>query len=121
MKNQEFMLERGSFFGKSGKKMYNYFVSGMVDGDSVTVNMVAKDTGGYGFLEFMYKKCSEVKLIVREEVMTNEKGGSNTYTVFEAQSVDGDGLVYTYKLKPAQESDKAYLNVLMQVDISKEE
>ena len=115
MKNQALVLERETFVSKKGKEMYNYFVSGVVHGRKIKADFVAKDMGGYEFLDFMYEISPTVNLIMHEETMTDEKGKESKYMVYEAQVVDADGLVFTYKLKLAQESDKAYLNVLVQM------
>lgn len=114
MKNQALVLERETFVAKSGKEMYNYFVRGVVHGRAVKADFLAKDLGGYELLDLMFEINPKVNLIMHEESMTDEKGNVTKYMVYEAQVVDADGLVYTYKLKLAQESDKSYLNILMQ-------
>ena len=115
MKNQALVLERETFVAKNGKEMYNYFVRGVVHGREVRADFLAKDLGGYELLDLMFEINPKVSLIMHEETMTDEKGNASKYMVYEAQVVDADGLVYTYKLKLAQESDKSYLNILMQL------
>ena len=115
MKNQALVLERETFVAKNGKEMYNYFVRGVVHGREVKADFLAKDLGGYELLDLMFEINPKVNLIMHEETMTDEKGNASKYMVYEAQVVDADGLVYTYKLKLAQESDKSYLNILMQL------
>ena len=114
-KNQALVLERETFVSKSGKEMYNYFVRGVVHGKEIKADFLAKDMGGYEFLDFMFEVNPNVNLLMHEETMTDDKGNVSKYMVYEAQVVDEDGLVFTYKLKLAQESDKSYLNVLMQM------
>ena len=115
MKDQALVLERETFVAKNGKEMYNYFVRGVVHGREVRADFLAKDLGGYELLDLMFEINPKVNLIMHEETMTDEKGNASKYMVYEAQVVDADGLVYTYKLKLAQESDKSYLNILMQL------
>lgn len=114
-KNQELVLEREAFVSKNGKQMYSYFVRGKVHGREVKADFLAKDLGGYELLDLMFEINPKVNLIMHEESMTDDKGNVTKYMVYEAQVVDADGLVYTYKLKLAQESDKSYLNILMQM------
>ena len=115
MKNQALVLERETFVAKNGKEMYNYFVRGVVHDREVRADFLAKDLGGYELLDLMFEINPQVSLIMHEESMTDDKGNVTKYMVYEAQVVDADGLVYTYKLKLAQESDKSYLNILMQL------
>ena len=115
MKNQALVLERETFVTKKGKEMYGYFVRGVVHGREVRAGFLAKDLGGYELLDLMFEINPKVALIMHEESMTDDKGNVTMYMVYEAQVVDADGLVYTYKLKLAQESDKSYLNILMQL------
>lgn len=115
MKNKALVLERETFITKKGKEMYNYFVRGVAHGREVKADFLAKDVGGYELLDLMFEIDPNVKLITHEESMTDDKGNVTSYMVYEAQVVDADGLVYTYKLKLAQESDKTYLNILMQL------
>lgn len=115
MKNQALVLERETFVSKKGKEMYNYFVRGNVHGRAIKADFLAKDMGGYELLDLMFEINPTVNLIMHEETMTDDRGNVTPYTVYEARVVDEDGLVYSYKLKLAQESDKSYLNILMQM------
>ena len=115
MKNKALVLEREPFVAKNGKEMYGYFVRGVVHGKEVKADFLAKDMGGYELLDLMFEINPKVDLIMREETMTDDKGNVTKYMVYEAQVVDEDGVVFTYKLKLAQESDKTYLSILMQL------
>ena len=114
-KEATFVLERAPFTTKEGKEMYGYFVSYKIHGKEYKADFLAKDQGGYELLDLMFEINPQVSLIMHEESMTDDKGNVTKYMVYEAQVVDADGLVYTYKLKLAQESDKSYLNILMQL------
>ena len=113
-KNVNLKLKRGPFKTKDGQEMFGYYVSGEIHGREIKVDFQAKDVGGYELLELMFGINQDVELIMHDESMTDERGNVTKYTVYEAYMVDEDGIVYTYKLKPSQESDKAYLNILLQ-------
>lgn len=115
MKNQILVLERETFVTKEGKQMYGYFVRGNAHGREIKADFLAKDQGGYELLDLMFSIKPTLDLVMHEESMTDDKGNVTKYMVYEAQVVDADGLVYTYKLKLARESDKSYLNILMQM------
>lgn len=114
MKEKVLVLEREPFITKDGKEMYGYFVRGEVHGKSIKADFLAKDQGGYELLDLMFSIQPTATLILHEETMTDDKGNVTKYMVYEAQVVDEGGVVYAYKLKLAQESDKSYLNILMQ-------
>ncbi len=114
-KETTFVLERAPFTTKEGKEMYGYFVRGTVHGKEYKADFLAKDQGGYELLDLMFSIKPTANLVMWEEKMTDDKGNVTPYNVYEARVVDDDGLVYTYKLKLAQESDRAYLNIFMQM------
>ena len=61
----------------------------------------------------MFGLEKDVKVAMRDEVMTDDKGRDTHYTVYEAQGEDEDGNVYSYKIKPARNSDKTYLDMFL--------
>lgn len=116
MKNETtFVLERAPFKTKDGREMFNYFVPCKIMGMDYAADILPKDPGGYEFLNLMFKIKPTVDLVMWQEVMTDEKGRETEYDVLEARVVNEDGLVFNYKVKLAQPSDKAYLNVLKQM------
>lgn len=115
-------VTRTTFIGKDGKEYWGYVVKGNVirvkNGKrlekEVTVNFVAKDQGGYEVLDLIFFGTDVAELVMHDETMTNEKTGEvSTYTVYEIQAKDDDGTVYSYKVKPSRESDKSFLNMLI--------
>ena len=117
-----FPVTRQTFTGKDGKEYWGYVVKGTVvrvkNGkrleQEVTVDFVARDQGGYEVLDLIFFGTDSAELVMHEETMTNEKTGDvSTYTVYEIQSADDDGTVYSYKVKPSRESDKSLLNMLI--------
>lgn len=111
----KFVLERESFITKDKREMYGYFVRATVHGKEYKADFLAKDQGGYELLDLMFSIKPTADLVMWEERMTDDKGNVTAYMVYEARVVDDDGLVYAYKLKLARESDKAYLNIFMQL------
>ena len=116
MKNETtFVLERAPFTTKDGREMYGYFVRYAIHGKEYKADFEAKDQGGYEFLDLMFTIKPTVDIVMWEEKMTDDKGNVTPYMVYEARVVDDDGLVYAYKLKLVQESDKAFLNIFKQL------
>lgn len=114
-KETTLVLERAPFVTKEGKQMYNYFVCGETANRKIKADFSAKDQGGYELLDLMFSIKPTADLVIWEEKMTDEKGNVTPYMVYEARVVDEDGLVFAYKLKLTQESDKSYLNIIMQL------
>lgn len=108
-----FLIEREKFVSKDKKKSYwSYFIKGTLKGREVKVDLEAKDAGGYELLDLIFEDA-EVYLNVQEEKMTDERGKVTRYMTYEAFSVDASGFVYSYKVKPSRESDKAVLTMLL--------
>ena len=104
---------------KDGGDMYCYILreKTVINGieREIRCDFVAKDLGGYEMLDIIFMTGDEAYLSVREESMTDEKTGETTlYSVYEVWNKDDDGIVYSYKVKPSKESDKAKLNVILQ-------
>jgi len=64
-------------------------------------------------LDIIFDVKPTAELFMRDEEMTDDSGRVTKYTVYEVQNVDEDGVVYSYKVKPARESDKALLLMLL--------
>lgn len=107
-------VERETFTTKDKREMYGYFVRGQIRGRDVKVDFNAKDQGGYETLDLIFDINPKAELLIHEETQTDIDGAKRTYTVYEVQNVDEDGIVYKYKVKPARESDKTYLDILLQ-------
>jgi len=117
-----FPVTRQPFTGKDGKEYWGYVVKGTIVRvknnkrfeKEVTVDFVAKDQGGYEVLDLIFFDTDEAELRIHDETMTNDKTGEiSTYTVYEVCATDDDGTVYSYKVKPSRESDKALLTMLL--------
>lgn len=115
-------VTRKPFTGKDGKQYWGYVVNGTIVRcknnkyleKQVSVDFVAKDVGGYEVLELIFFDSEEAVLRMHNETTTNEKTGEVlTYTIYEIVSTDDDGTEYTYKVKPARDSDKSLLQMLL--------
>lgn len=116
-----FPVTRKPFIGKDNKEYWGYIVKGTIVRvknnkrfeKEVEVNFVAKDQGGYEVLDLIFFETDEAELFMHDKTMINDKTGEvSTYTVYEVRGSDDDGTVYSYKVKPSRESDKALLTML---------
>ncbi len=110
------IVEREIYESRDRKSYYGYFVRGKVRGREVKVDLMPKnkDFDGYEILDIIFDIAPTAQLVLRDEEMTSESGKSSTYTVYEVQNTDEDGILYSYKVKPRAESDKSILNILLQ-------
>ena len=104
---------------KSGQDMYGYVLREKIQVNGkereIRVDFAAKDVGGYDVLDLIFMYGDDAYLDVREDFMTNEKTGETVpYFVYEIWNQDEDGIVYSYKVRPSRESDKAKLQVILQ-------
>lgn len=112
----EIMLDlvREPFKAKDGRKMFSYCVKGKVRGRDVKVDFNAKDQGGYEVLDILFGDRDMLPLAMFEDEMTDDKGNITRYTVYEVRDVDEDtGEIFSYKVKPARESDKSILRMIL--------
>ena len=113
--NDHFIVERETFTNKKDKReMYGYFVKGKYKGREIKVDFNADDQGGYEVLDIIFSIKPTAELLITENELKNDDGTSTWYTVYEVSNTDADGIEFRYKVKPARNSDKSYLNVLLQ-------
>lgn len=116
MKNETtFVLDRAPFKTKDGREMFNYFVRYEIYGKEYKADFEAKDQGGYEVLDLIFSIKPTADLVMWEETMTDERGNVTPYSVYEARVVNEDGVMFAYKLKLVQESDKSFLNIFKQL------
>ena len=116
-------VTRESFHSeKSEKDMWAYVVCGDISikshaGDiikkDVKASFEAKDKGGYEVLDFIFMIDETAELIIKEDSMTDDYGKKTVYDVYEVSQVDGDGVPYSYQVKPMRASDKFHLNSII--------
>lgn len=114
--DEEIVLKvvRESFIGTNKEKYWSYMTKGKVRDRDIRVDFAPKDKGGYEPLDIVFDVSPNVDLIMTEEEMTNEKTGKTTkYTSYKVRSVDEYGIEYECAVKPARDSDKALLTMLV--------
>ena len=102
MEKNVIKVER-EMFERNGKTYFGYFVSGVVRGRKVKAGVKPPDNGGYTVLD-----------IVFDGAMEAEDGRVITGNTYAVTSLDPDtGEIYSCKVKPARESDKTLLQMLL--------
>ena len=107
------VLEREAFKGDDGQKYWSYLVRGKARGRDVKVDFQPKDKGGYEPLDIVFNGAKKAELVMREEVMTDDNGRKTKYMVYTARTVDEDGGVWECGVKPARDSDKSLLSMIL--------
>ena len=107
------VLEREQFKGDDGQKYWSYLVRGKARGRDVKVDFQPKDKGGYEPLDIVFNGEKTAELVMREEVMTDDSGRKTKYMVYTARTVDEDGEVWDCAVKPARDSDKSLLSMIL--------
>ena len=110
MEQNTIKVERETF-ERNGKTYFGYFVSGVVRGRQVKK---PPDNGGYTVLDIVFDGAMEADLTVTPFEMKAEDGRVITGNTYAVTSVDPDtGEIYSCKVKPARESDKTLLQMLL--------
>ena len=113
MEKNVIKVERETF-ERNGKTYFGYFVSGEVRGRKVESEVKPPDNGGYTVLDIVFDGTMEADLTVTPFEMKAEDGRIITGNTYAVTSVDQDtGEVYSCKVKPARESDKTLLQMLL--------
>jgi len=98
---------------KTNKECFNYFVEGNVRGTDVKIGLVPPDIGGYTVLDIVFNGAMECNLIVTPFEIKDDKGNVISGNTFIVRSSDENGEVYECKVKPARNSDKDLLSMLI--------
>ena len=113
MEKNVIKVERETF-ERNGKTYFGYFVSGVVRGRKVKAGVKPPDNGGYTVLDIIFGDADEANLAVTPFEMKAEDGRIITGNTYAVESVDEEtGEVYSCKVKPARESDKTILQMLL--------
>ena len=115
VKENKIYVERESFKGNDGKEYWSYLLKGKVRGRDVKVDFAPKDKGGYEPLDILFDVQPKAELLMSKEEMTDSAGNKTKYTTYTLQTVDTDGTIYQCGVKPARDSDKALLGMLLNV------
>ena len=113
VENKTLYVERESFKGSDGREFWSYIVKGKVRGRDVKVDFMPKDKGGYEPLDIVFDVKPTAELVMSEEEMTNDNGKITKYTSYKVRNIDEFGIVYECSVKPARDSDKALLTMLL--------
>lgn len=106
-------VERESFVGNDGKEYWAYVVKGKVRNREIKVDFAPKDKGGYEPLDIVFDVSDKAELIMSDETMTDANGNTTKYTSYLVRTIDEDGIPYECGVKPARDSDKALLKMLL--------
>ena len=105
-------VEKGNY-EKDGKTFNRYFVRGTVRGVELEAGVVPPDVGGYRVLDVVYGSGKEAELILTPYEIKDDSGRTISGNTYSVRTVDEDGAVYECKVKPARESDKSMLQMLL--------
>lgn len=112
-KENQIVVERETY-EKNGKQYFSYFVKGNVRGKDVKASVMPLDIGGYTVLDIVFGNEMKAELVLNPYEIKDEKTGAvmsgNTYSV---RSVDENGEIYECRIKPAKNSDKSLLNMIL--------
>ena len=112
-KENQIVVERDTY-EKNGKQYFSYFVKGNVRGKDVKASVMPLDIGGYTVLDIVFGNEMKAELVLNPYEIKDEKTGTvmsgNTYSV---RSVDENGEIYECRIKPAKNSDKSLLNMIL--------
>ena len=101
-------------FEYDGKKYFGYFLKGTVHGRNVKVGIKPPDNGGYTILDIFFESNAEPTLTVTPFEITAEGGRVITGNTYAVECADNEtGEVFSCKVKPARESDKTLLQMLL--------
>lgn len=112
-----FKVRREKFKADDGREMWSYYIDGKVRNRAVRISFVAYDKGGagYEFLDLIFDTKDTADLVMYDEAKKDFNGKViSRNTVYEIQDVDEEtGVVYSYKVKPYRETDKAYIKIML--------
>ena len=113
MEQNAVKVERDTF-EMNGKTYFGYYVTGTVRGQKVRAGVKPPDVGGYAVLDIVFGGAMEANLTVTPFEMKAEDGRVISGNIYEVTLADPDtGEVYSCKVKPARESDKSLLQMLV--------
>ncbi len=107
-------VERETYVSKkTGKENFTYFIKGVIRGRNIKIAVAPPDFGGYTVLDIVFDDQIEANLVVVPYSMKDDAGNTISGNTYAVQSVDDNGKVYECKIKPARNSDKELLNMLL--------
>ena len=116
MAKNNIKVEKGAFEYK-GKTYSEYFICGNIRGRDVKIKIAPPDKhdkGGYTVLDIVFGNEDKADFIAEPFEFTNGEGKTVSGTRFLVRTVDKEtGEVYESAVKPARNSDKTLLAMLM--------
>jgi hypothetical protein len=112
MTNKKIKVEREPY-EYEGKTYNNYLVKGVISGKEVKVKLAPPDKGGYSVLDIVFANGRDVELLTKPYELRDASGKVTKGNTYLARSVGENGEVYDCKLKPARDSDKNLLEMLL--------
>ena len=106
-------VTRESFGEKDGKPLYSYHINAQLRGKAKQISLVPKDNGAYELLDVIFFDNNEVDGVILEGEFKTDDGVIKTLVV-EPYVID-DGIRYSCQLKCQRDSDKATLQILIQI------
>ena len=108
------IVEKGTF-EYNDKEYSSYFIAGKIKGKDVKVALMPPDKGGWAVLDILFSDTNQGELVVKPYELKDEKTGKVTATgnTYAVRTVDENGEVYEFPVKPFKSSDKALLNMLL--------
>jgi len=105
-------VEREKFKGSDGKDYWSYVLKGKVRNRDIKVDFAPKDKGGYEPLDIVFEVAPKAELLISDEIMTDNAGNKTKYKAYCVRTVE-NGVPYECNVKPARDSDKALLGMLI--------
>lgn len=107
-------VTRECFGEKDGVKLYSYHIHALIRGQKKDISLVPKDNGAYDLLNIIYGDLDTVDGAIVFSEFKTEDGGVIKSILVEVFVID-DGIKYSYQLKTQRDSDKASLQILVQI------
>ncbi|MBR2969211.1 MAG: hypothetical protein IKC36_05150 [Clostridia bacterium] len=117
-KEKKIYVERETY-EKNDNTYYTYFIKGKIRGRDVRIALAPpsdkdkKDMGGYTVLDIVFGDAMKAEFVVEPFEFKDGSGKTVTGARHLVRTVDESGEVYECAIKPARQSDKALLNMLL--------
>ena len=111
-KKQVIMVERETF-EKNEKTYFSYFIKGNIRGKDVKIAVAPPDKGGYTVLDIVFGDAMKADFVVEPFEFKDSTGKTISGVRHLVRSIDENGEIFECAIKPARQSDKALLNMLL--------
>lgn len=111
-------VERETYV-KNDNTYFAYFIKGKIRGRDVKIALAPpserdkKDAGGYTVLDIVFGDAMKAEFIVEPFEFKDATGKVITGAKHLVRTMDENGEIYECAIKPARQSDKALLNMLL--------